>query len=100
MVGFGHDIHGEGIFAYVTLKENIGNVSEEKLIEELKQNVKAKISGYAVPHGILVLFEHFVLFWFKDYARFNDGFFVFIIIKDYTKSTENSFGKNHATCAT
>lgn len=79
MVGFGHDIHGEGIFAYVTLKENIGNVSEEKIIEELKQNVKAKISGYAVPHGILVTFEHEFFISIKNHPKFN--VFNFIIKK-------------------
>jgi len=55
VVGYGHDIHGEGIFAYIILKQDSNNFSEEKIINELKQNVKQKISGYAVPHGILVI---------------------------------------------
>lgn len=55
VVGYSHKTYGEGIFAFVTLKEN-ADISEEQIIKELKQNVKSKISGYAVPHNILVIF--------------------------------------------
>jgi acetyl-CoA synthetase len=54
VVGYPHETFGEGIFAYVTLKENVKE-TEEEIISQLKANVKAKISGYAVPHNILVI---------------------------------------------
>jgi acyl-coenzyme A synthetase/AMP-(fatty) acid ligase len=54
VVGYSHAILGEGIFAYIILREDGKSVPEEQLINELKQNVKQKIAGYAVPHGILV----------------------------------------------
>jgi acetyl-CoA synthetase len=53
-VGYSHQIYGEGIFAYISLKENVKE-SEENIIKELKLNVKQKISGYAVPHNFLVI---------------------------------------------
>ena len=53
VVGFPHDLFGEGIYAYISPKEHI-HVTEEVLIEQLKQMVKSKISGYAVPHHFLV----------------------------------------------
>ena len=60
VVGYSHKIYGEGIFAFITLKENV-NEAEEQIIKELKQNVKKKISGYAVPHNFLVKFKFFRL---------------------------------------
>ena len=44
VVGFPHEVKGEGVYAYITLKE--GYKDRIKLVEnELKQLVKKKISG-------------------------------------------------------
>lgn len=48
MVGYPHPVKGEGVYAYVILKEGVA-MSEEDLAKELKTMVKAKISGFAVP---------------------------------------------------
>ena len=48
VVGFPHEVKGEGVYAFVTLKE--GYTDKIKQVEtELKQLVKRKISGFAVP---------------------------------------------------
>merc|ERR1712029_979416 len=48
VVGFPHEVKGESVYAYITLKE--GYKDRIKLVEnELKQLVKKKISGFAVP---------------------------------------------------
>jgi acetyl-CoA synthetase len=60
VVGFPHDILGEGIYAFVTLKDNVKK-SEIEIIEDLKKLVKKQISGYAVPHHFLVkIFNKFL----------------------------------------
>jgi len=46
-----HEIKGEGIVAFVTLKE--GNAPSEKLKAELKQHVVKKIGGIARPEEII-----------------------------------------------
>jgi len=48
VVGFPHDVKGEGVYAYIILKEGYEG-QEEKTAKALKQLVKAKISGFAVP---------------------------------------------------
>ena len=48
VVGFPHEIKGEGVYAYIILKEN-ADIDEETLKAELKVMVKNKISGFAVP---------------------------------------------------
>lgn len=54
VVGYPHDVLGEGIYAYVILMEGeAGN--EERLIKELQLIVKQKISGFAVPHHFLIV---------------------------------------------
>ena len=53
VVGFGHDVTGEAIYAFVTLKQN-NTISEDELRKTLKDMVKKSISGYAVPHKIMV----------------------------------------------
>ena len=45
VVGFPHPVKGEGVYAYVILKEMSEQVSEETLREELRKIVKTKISG-------------------------------------------------------
>jgi len=53
VVAYPHDLFGEGIFAYVSLKENV-ILTEKELIAQLKALVKSKIAHYAIPHRILV----------------------------------------------
>lgn len=53
VVSYPHDIFGEGIYAYVILKENV-DVDELKLIAQLKSTVKQKIAHYAIPHCFLI----------------------------------------------
>ena len=51
VVGFPHEVKGEGVYAYIILKE--GYEGQEATTEaELKQLVKGKISGFAVPEMI------------------------------------------------
>ena len=48
VVGFPHDVKGEGVYAYIILKEGYEG-QEEETAKALKQLVKGKISGFAVP---------------------------------------------------
>jgi acetyl-CoA synthetase len=52
VVGFPHDIKGQGIFAYVILKEGWEESSE--LIGELKHEVRHRIGPFATPDVILI----------------------------------------------
>ncbi|GLQ29841.1 acetate--CoA ligase [Litoribrevibacter albus] len=47
VVGYPHDIKGQGIYAYVTLKK--GYEETDELIQELKDFVRSEIGGIAVP---------------------------------------------------
>jgi len=47
VIGFPHDIKGQGIYAYVTL--NIGTPETEELMKELKVHVRAEIGPIATP---------------------------------------------------
>jgi len=47
VVGFPHDIKGQGIYAYVTL--NAGVATSDALLAELKATVRREIGGIAVP---------------------------------------------------
>ncbi|MFC3149606.1 acetate--CoA ligase [Litoribrevibacter euphylliae] len=47
VVGYPHDIKGQGIYAYVTLKK--GHEETDELIQELKDFVRSEIGGIAVP---------------------------------------------------
>ena len=51
VVGFPHDVKGEGVYAFITLKEGFKDKLQEVELE-LKQIVKQKISGFAVPEVI------------------------------------------------
>ena len=53
MVGYPHDIKGEGIYAYVTLKD--GCCTENQIEAELKAIVRQKIAAYALPDVIQVI---------------------------------------------
>jgi acetyl-CoA synthetase len=50
VVGFPHEIKGQGIYAYVTLKQGV-NASED-LRKELENWVKSKMGGLAKPDYI------------------------------------------------
>ena len=50
VVGFPHDIKGQGIYAYVTL--NAGVEASPALVDALKATVRAEIGGIAVPDHI------------------------------------------------
>ncbi len=50
VVGFPHEIKGQGIYAYVTLKAGVAATDELK--EELRQHVRKEIGGIAVPDVI------------------------------------------------
>lgn len=54
VVSFPHDIFGEGIFAFVILKDSDEKPNEADLANKLKALVKSKIAHYAMPHEILV----------------------------------------------
>lgn len=57
VVGYPHPIKGEGIYAYVVLKEAGSSLSmeeKEKIAKELRSIVKTKISGFAVPEKLQV----------------------------------------------
>ncbi|KAL8590860.1 Acetyl-coenzyme A synthetase 2-like, mitochondrial [Nucella lapillus] len=54
VVGFPHDIKGEGIFAYVVLKEH-AHETEKDIKADLRVNVKQRIASYAQPDIILVV---------------------------------------------
>lgn len=53
VVGFPHEIKGEGIYAFIVLKDKVEE-SVEQIIKELKIMVRSQIAGYAVPEIILV----------------------------------------------
>ena len=54
VVGRAHEIKGQAIAAFVTLKEGIGAIAQSKgLIDELKQHVVMKIGAIARPDDIL-----------------------------------------------
>jgi acetyl-CoA synthetase len=54
VVGYPHSLKGEGIFAFVVLKEEAKNMNRSVLETELKKLCKEHIAGYAVPDLILV----------------------------------------------
>ena len=59
VVGIPHDVKGESVFAYVTLKqegyEKLRCTHQQSLIvDELKKMVKTSIAGFAVPDHILL----------------------------------------------
>jgi acetyl-CoA synthetase len=52
VVGFPHEVKGEGVYAYVVLKAGIEG--RPSLEAELRALTKSKIAGYAVPDTIQV----------------------------------------------
>jgi acyl-CoA synthetase (AMP-forming)/AMP-acid ligase II len=64
VVGFPHDFKGEGVYAYVVLKESGSTMTEDEkkaLAAELRSIVKQKISGFAVPEKIQVIICSYIL---------------------------------------
>ncbi|XP_047133685.1 acetyl-coenzyme A synthetase 2-like, mitochondrial isoform X1 [Hydra vulgaris] len=53
VVGYPHKMNGEGVYAYVTLKENVTE-SEDAIKNELRLMVKKAIGGFAVPELIQI----------------------------------------------
>jgi acetyl-CoA synthetase len=47
VIGYPHEIKGQGIYAYVTL--NVGTESDKDLVAELKQHVRKEIGPIATP---------------------------------------------------
>lgn len=54
VVGFPHEIKGEGIFAYVILKEGYEVEATEDLVGELRNEVRHHIGAIATPDHILL----------------------------------------------
>uniref|UniRef100_A0A8C5G0V8 Acetyl-coenzyme A synthetase n=1 Tax=Gouania willdenowi TaxID=441366 RepID=A0A8C5G0V8_GOUWI len=48
VIGFSHDIKGEGVYAFVVLKKNI-DIKEDDLSRQLNKMVSKKIAKYACP---------------------------------------------------
>ncbi|OWF53758.1 Acetyl-coenzyme A synthetase 2-like, mitochondrial [Mizuhopecten yessoensis] len=53
VVGFPHDIKGEGIYAFVVTMEDINPEDADTLRDQLKSIVKTRIGGFAQPDRIL-----------------------------------------------
>jgi len=52
VVGYPHDIKGQGIFAYAILK--VGFQDSNELVQELKNEVRKHIGGFAIPDIVLI----------------------------------------------
>lgn len=53
VVAYPHELYGDGIYAYICLKQDV-SVDEKTLINELKSLIKSKIAAHAVPHKFLI----------------------------------------------
>lgn len=53
VVPFPHNIKGEGIYAFIVLKDDLKNFTVQQLKDELKSSVKNHIAAYAMPDQIL-----------------------------------------------
>ncbi|XP_076441551.1 acetyl-coenzyme A synthetase 2-like, mitochondrial isoform X2 [Babylonia areolata] len=53
VVGFPHDVKGEGIFAFVVLKEE-QHETQDEIKADLKATIKQRIASYAQPDHILI----------------------------------------------
>ena len=56
VVGYPHDIKGEGVYAYVILKDGVS--PDSKTEADLRAIVRQKIAAYALPDVIQVQFTH------------------------------------------
>ena len=85
VVGYPHDIKGEGIYAYVTLKDNFE--ADAHLETELRALVRQKIAAYALPDFIQVN-SSLSVHWHPFQANFS-----FSVLPRLAK---DPFRKNHA----
>lgn len=53
VVGYPHELKGQGIYAFIVLKDGF-NEKEEDIVKEAKELVKKNISSYAIPQHIQV----------------------------------------------
>jgi len=54
VVGYPHDVKGEGIFVFAVLKQEGKKMDRSVLESELKALCKSKIAGFAIPDYIVV----------------------------------------------
>lgn len=54
VVGFPHELKGEGLYAFIIMKNNV-TVSDEEVKTVLKGLIRKNIAGYAVPDHMLVV---------------------------------------------
>eukprot|EP00041_Stephanoeca_diplocostata_P021336 m.495735 g.495735 ORF g.495735 m.495735 type:complete len:702 (+) comp21802_c2_seq10:132-2237(+) len=52
VVGFPHDIKGQGVYAYVTLKDNV--IESDTLLQEIAGSVRKTVGPFAKPDVILI----------------------------------------------
>ncbi|XP_059561359.1 acetyl-coenzyme A synthetase 2-like, mitochondrial [Myotis daubentonii] len=53
VIGYPHDIKGEAAFAFIVLKDSVGDA--DAVVNELRSTVATKIAKYAVPDEILIV---------------------------------------------
>ena len=53
VVGFPHELKGEGLYAFIILKDDVA-VTEDEIKNTLKGLIRNNIAGYAVPDHMLV----------------------------------------------
>nr|QAB45083.1 fatty acid transport protein-like protein x1 [Eriocheir sinensis] len=53
VVGFPHEVKGEGVYAFMVLKKGT-HASQDQITDDLKKLVRSKIAGYAIPETFLV----------------------------------------------
>lgn len=54
VIGYSHDIKGQGVYAFVVLKQGV-EVQEERLTQQLREMVSKSIAKYACPDYIQVV---------------------------------------------
>ncbi|CAD7926062.1 unnamed protein product [Amoebophrya sp. A120] len=55
VVGFPHEIKGEGIFAYVILKAHVVDFVQADMIQALKNSVRSYIGPFATPDRVVLI---------------------------------------------
>ncbi|OQV19591.1 Acetyl-coenzyme A synthetase 2-like, mitochondrial [Hypsibius exemplaris] len=54
VISFPHSVKGEGLVAFVVMKDSHAKDDRKKIVKELKDVIKMKIASYAVPEEILI----------------------------------------------
>ena len=67
-MGYPHAIKGEGVYAYVILKDHVEKSTDE-IKRELRSTVKEQIASYAVPE--LMQVGVFIIIHYRINQRFN-----------------------------